>query len=132
MTIDLSDLNESYNSSESIFAGALPNGIYAARLINAEISYSKNDNRQIQWILEAEMGCGKIGTTMKFSPLVERSIKYLKNDLETLGIFVNHLNDLHEILPNQIGCTIEIAIFDDISIGSHRVDFLKKISGPKI
>jgi len=129
--IDLSDLNETYRSSESTFAGALPNGIYDARLVSAEISLSKNNNRQIKWIFEGETPSGKLGTTMKFSPLIERSIPYLRNDLEKLHIFVNDLNDLREILPELIGSVIEIEVFDDNSIGSHRVDFLKKVSGPK-
>jgi hypothetical protein len=131
MEINLSDLNESYRSSESRFAGALPNGIYDARLVSAEISLSKNDNRQIQWIFEAEMSSGKLGTTMKFSPLLERSIPYLRNDLEKLHIFIDDLNELHQIIPELIGSVIEIEVFDDNSIGSHRVDFLKKVSGPK-
>jgi len=130
--IDLSDLNATYCSSESQFAGALPNGIHDAVLVAAEICYSKNNNRQIQWIFEAEMASGKIGTTMKFSPLVDKSIPYLRNDLAKLHIFVNDLNELHEILPNLIGCNIQIEIFDDATIGSHRVDFIKKIAGPKM
>ena len=131
MTIDLSDLNDTYHSSESQFAGALPNGIHDAVLVAAEICYSKNNNRQIQWIFEAEMPSGKIGTTMKFSPLVNKSMPYLRNDLEKLHIFTDDLNDLHQIIPQIVGSTIEIEVFDDATIGSHRVDFLKKISGPQ-
>ena len=131
MTIDLSDLNDTYHSSESQFAGALPNGIHDAVLVAAEICYSKNNNRQIQWIFEAEMPSGKIGTTMKFSPLVNKSMPYLRNDLEKLHIFTDDLNDLHQIIPQIVGSTIEIEVVDDISSGFHRVDFLTKISGPK-
>lgn len=131
MPIDLSDLNATYCSSESQFAGALPNGIYEAVLVKVEITLSKNSNRQIQWIFEAEMPSGKLGTTMKFSPLVEKSIPYLRNDLEKLHIFIDDLNDLHQIIPEIVGSTIEIEVFDDISMGTHRIDFLKKISGPK-
>jgi hypothetical protein len=100
-------------------------------LVAAEICYSKNNNRQIQWIFEAEMPSGKIGTTMKFSPLVNKSMPYLRNDLEKLHIFTDDLNDLHQIIPQIVGSTIEIEVVDDISSGFHRVDFLTKISGPK-
>jgi hypothetical protein len=131
MTIDLSDLNATYCSSESQFAGALPNGIYEAVLVKVEITLSKNSNRQIQWIFEAEMPSGKLGTTMKFSPLVAKSIPYLRNDLEKLHIFIDDLNELHQIIPQIVGSIIEIEVFDDISMGTHRIDFLKKISGPK-
>jgi hypothetical protein len=130
MKIDLSDLNESYHSATVGFAGALPNGIYKARLIDAEVGLSKNDNRQIKWLFEAETPSGKLGTTMKFSPLMEKVVGYLKSDLELLGIYLNDLNKIHDVLPLLAGAVIVIEVEDDLSTGSHKVDFLKKVSGP--
>ncbi len=46
-SIDLSDLNEAYHASQSISVATLPSGIFNARLVDAEISYSKDNNRQI-------------------------------------------------------------------------------------
>ena len=127
MKIDLSDLNESYHASESGYAGALPTGLYKARLINAEVTSSKNQNPQVKWILEAETSNGELGTTMKFSPLLPQSMRFLRVDLETLGFVLGHINDLHVILPGLVGTMIEIEVQDNISTGLHRVDFIRKI-----
>jgi len=132
MKTDLSDLNDSYNSSESVYAGALPNGIYKARLLYAEVGLSKNNNRQIKWLFEAETPSGKLGTTMKFSPLMEKGVGYLKSDLELLGIYLNDLNKIYDILPLLAGAVIVIEVEDDLSSGFHKVDFLKKVSGPEV
>ncbi len=102
MKKDLSHLNESYHSLESGYAGALTNGIYRARLVSVEITSSKNQNVQIRWLLEAPTPSGEIGTTMKFSPLIERSMPYLRMDLRTLGIVLDDLNELYEILPHLV------------------------------
>jgi hypothetical protein len=110
MKTDLSDLNDAYNSSESVYAGALPNGIYKARLIDAEVGLSKNDNRQIKWLFEAETPSGKLGTTMKFSPLMEKVVGYLKSDLELLGIYLNDLNKIYDVLPLLAGAVIVIEV----------------------
>ena len=127
MKINLEDLNEAYLFS-SAYGGTLGSGIYDARIVNTEITLSKNDNRQIEWILEAERDGEKVGSTTKFSPLVAKAMPFLRNDLETLGISVYDLNELHEILPNLIGSIIEIEIDDDPAENYHRVDFLRKIS----
>jgi uncharacterized protein (DUF3820 family) len=131
MKIDLSDLDESYQSSESGYAGALPSGIYKARLISAEVSYSKNNNRQVKWFFEGEMPSGELGHTMKFSPLLDKGFGYLKDDLRILGIVLGHLNEIHDILRDLVGSAILIEVQDDISTGYHKVDFIKKLSGPK-
>ncbi len=131
MPIDLSDLDESYQSSESGYAGALPSGIYKARLISAEVSYSKNNNRQVKWFFEGEMPSGELGHTMKFSPLLDKGFAYLKDDLRMLGITLGHLNEIHDILRDLIGSVILIEVQDDISTGFHKVDFLKQLSAPK-
>lgn len=129
--IDLSDLNESYQSSESGYAGALPSGIYKARLISAEVSYSKNNNRQVKWFFEGEMPSGELGHTMKFSPMLDKGFAYLKEDLRTLGIILGHLNEVHGVLRDLVGSVILIEVQEDLSTGYHKVDFLKRISGPK-
>ena len=131
MKIDLSDLDESYQSSELGYAGALPGGIYKARLISAEVSYSKNNNRQVKWFFEGEMPSGELGHTMKFSPLLDKGFAYLKDDLRMLGLTLGHLNEIHAILRDLVGSVILIEVQDDISTGYHKVDFLKQISGPK-
>ena len=131
MKIDLSDLDESYQSSELGYAGALPSGIYKARLISAEVSYSKNNNRQVKWFFEGEMASGELGHTMKFSPLLDKGFAYLKDDLRMLGITLGHLNEIHDILRYLVGSMILIEVQDDISTGFHKVDFIKKLSDPK-
>ena len=128
MKINLEDLNEAYLSSQSACVRTLPNGIFNALLIDAEISYSKNNIRQITWVFESEMSSKRLGTATKVTQLSEMSMPYLKSDLETLGISVYDLNDLHEILPNLIGSIIEIEIHDDPVEDNYRVDFLRKIS----
>lgn len=128
MKIDLSHLNESYHSAVLGFAGALPNGNYKARLVSAEVSSSKNNNLQVKWFLEAETPSGELGTTIKFSPLVEKSLPYLKMDLRTLGIILDDLNELYALLPNLAGTMIEIEVQDDFATGSHRVSFVRQIS----
>jgi len=128
MKINLEDLNEAYLSSQSACVRTLPNGIFNALLIDAEISYSKNNIRQITWVFESEMSSKRLGTATKVTQLSEMSMPYLKSDLETLGISVYDLNDLHEILPNLIGSIIEIEIHDDPVEDYYRVDFIKKVS----
>jgi hypothetical protein len=130
MKIDLSDLNEAYHQSAYGYVGSLPPGIYEARLVSVEVGFSKNRNRQIRWILEAEMPSGNIATTMKFSPLVPRCMRFLRIDLETLGVFLDDLNDFRDILPELVGTVIKIEVEDYLDAGYHRVDFLKKISSP--
>jgi hypothetical protein len=131
MKIDLSDLDESYQSSESGNSRSLPNGIHKAKLIDTEVIYSKNQNLQIKWNLEGELPSGKTGTATKFSPLVYKGFGYLKDDLKILGITLGHLNELYDVLPNLAGTVILIEVQDDISTGYHKVDFIKKISAPK-
>ncbi|MCX6779014.1 MAG: hypothetical protein NTU97_02175 [Candidatus Magasanikbacteria bacterium] len=114
--INLSDLNQAYRLSESKYARTLGSGTYYACILSAEISYSNDNNRQIEWHLE---------TT--FSPLTKKSMPYLQKELEILGIFINDLNELHEILPGLIGSIIEIEVDDDPIENYYRVDFLRKI-----
>jgi len=127
---DLSSLNESYRSAGSGYAGALEEGTYEARLVSAEITLSKNQNLQVRWILEADMPSGQIGTTMKFSPLVERSLPYLKIDLKTLGINVDDLNKLYKVLPGLAGTMIRIDVDYDFPNGFPKVSFLEKLQDP--
>jgi hypothetical protein len=131
MKINLSDLNESYQLSYSVCAGYLPSGIYEARLVHIDLTFSKNGNRQIRWILEAQLPSGTIATTMKFSPLVPHGMRFLRKDLDTLRVYLDDLNDLPEILPELIGTVVKIEITDNIDARYHRVDFLKKISNPE-
>jgi hypothetical protein len=127
-SLDLSDLNEAYHLSQSASVDTLPSGIFKGHLVDAEISYSKDNNRQIKWVFKAEIDCNRLGTATKVTQLSEMSMPYLKADLETLGISVYDLDDLPEILPNQIGSVIEIEIHDDPVEDNYRVDFLRKIS----
>ena len=131
MKIDLSDFDESYQSSESGNIRSLPSGIYKATLIDTEVIYSKNQNLQIKWTLEGEMASGKTRPAVKFSPLVDKGFGYLKDDLRILGITLGHLNEIYDVLPPLAGTVILIEVQDDASTGYHKVDFLKKISGPR-
>jgi hypothetical protein len=128
MRINLSDLNESYHLSQSASVTTLPSGIFKGHLVDAEISYSKDNNRQIKWVFKAEMACKMFGTATKVSQLSEMSMPYLKADLETLGISVYDLDDLHQILPGLIGAVVEIEVHDDPVEDNYRVDFIKKVS----
>jgi hypothetical protein len=56
------------------------------------------------------------------------SMPYLKADLETLGISVYDLDDLHELLPSLVDCIVKIEVHDDPIEDNYRVDFLRKIS----
>ncbi len=127
MRIDLSDLNASYHSAVVGYPGALPNGIYRAELISAEITLSKNRNRQVQWVLRAEMSSGELGTTMKFSPLIPQGLSFLQLDLLKLGVKLDDLNELHDVLPCLVGTRIMIEVQDDFYSGFHKVDFLRRI-----
>ena len=128
MRINLSDLNEAYHLSQSASVTTLPSGIFKGHLVDAEISYSKDNNRQIKWFLKAEMACNRFGTATKVTQLSEMSMPYLKADLETLGISVYDLDDLHQILPDLIGSIVKIEVHDDPIEDNYRVDFLRKIS----
>ncbi len=70
------------------------------------------------------MTCNRFGTATKVTQLSEMSMPYLKADLETLGISMYDLNDLHEILPSLIGIIVEIEIHDDPIEDNYRVNFL--------
>ena len=127
-SLDLSDLNESYHASQSASVRTLPSGFFKGHLVDAEISYSKDNIRQIKWVFKAEMDCKRFGTATKVTQLSEMSMPYLKADLETLGISVYDLDDLHEILPSLVGSVIEIEVHDDPIEDNYRVSFLRKIS----
>ena len=128
MRINLSDLNRAYRLSETKYAGPLGSGIYDARLVSADIGYSENGNRQIEWLLEAGSDDEEIGTAATVSPLTEKSMPYLRKELETLGVFVADLDELHAILPSLVGSIVEIEVHDDPVEDYYRVDFLRKIS----
>jgi len=132
MKIDLSGLNEAYHSTALGYPWALPSGIYEAKLVNAEVTSSKNKNLQVRWILESETVSGEPGTTMKFSPLVRQCMRFLEADLKTLGIILDDLNELYVVLPKLVGTIILIEVFDDVYTGYHSVNFLKKISDPSV
>ena len=127
-SLDLSDLNESYHASQSASVATLPSGIFKGHLVDADISYSKDNNRQITWVFRAEMDCKRFGTATKVTQLSEMSMPYLKADLETLGISVYDLDDLHELLPSLVDCIVKIEVHDDPVEDNYRVDFLRKIS----
>ncbi|MGO8877884.1 MAG: hypothetical protein ACLQMS_00020 [Desulfomonilaceae bacterium] len=127
-SLDLSDLNEAYHLSQSASVATLPSGIFNARLVDAEIAYSKDNNRQIRWFLKAEMACNRFGTATKITQLSEMSMPYLKADLETLGISVYDLDDLYQILPDLIGSIVKIEVHDDPIEDNYRVSFLRKVS----
>jgi hypothetical protein len=112
-SLDLSDLNEAYHASQSASVTTLPSGIFKGHLVDAEISYSKDNNRQIKWVFKAEMACNRLGTATKVTQLSEMSMPYLKADLETLGISVYDLDDLHELLPSLVDCIVKIEVHDD-------------------
>ena len=131
MKIDLSDLDESYRSAESGNMRSLPSGIHKAKLVDAQVIYSKNQNLQVKWDLKGVLPSGKPGTAIIFSPLVDKGFGYLKDDLRTLGITLSHLNEIYDVLPHLVGTMILIEVQDDISTGYHKVDFLKKLSAPK-
>jgi hypothetical protein len=132
MKNDLSGLNEAYHSTALVYAGALPSGTYSAKLVNAEVTSSKNNNLQIKWILESETVSGEPGTTMKFSPLIPQCMRFLEADLKTLGIILDDLNELYVVLPKLVGTLILIEVHDDGYTGYHSVNFLKKIADPVI
>ena len=132
MRIDLSVLNEAYHSTSIGYVGALPSGIYEARLVSAEVTSSKNKNPQVKWILESETASGVPGTTMKFSPLVPQCMRFLEADLKTLGIILDDLNELYVVLPKLVGTLILIEVQDDVSTEYHSVIFLKKMSETRL
>ena len=125
---DLNDLNDDFQSAEVGYLGALTSGMYKAKLVNAEVSRSKNNNLQIKWYLEAETPSGQIGTTIKFSPLVKQSLTFLKSDLNLLGIHLVHINQIYDVLPRMTGTLILIEVQTEPSTGFHKVNFLKKLS----
>lgn len=126
MKIDLSDLNEIYLSAN---AGNLPNGVYPARLLKAEVHYSKAGNRQIVWDLAVRVpSSGRTVKTKKFSPLLPDNMYWVKLDLKKMGFVLRHVDELHDALEGMVGAMIEIEI--DADDDHHSVLFIRMISGP--
>jgi hypothetical protein len=126
MKIDLTDLNEIYLSAN---AGNLPNGVYPARLIKADVHYSKAGNRQIVWDLEVRIpATGQTVMTKKFSPLLPENMYWVKLDLKKVGVVLRHVGELHAALDGMVGAMIEIEV--DADDDHHSVHFIRMISGP--
>ena len=124
MSIDLRDLNDIYLSAQ---AGNLPNGVYPAKLMKAEVQYSKAGNRQIVWDLEARIpATGSTALTKKFSPLNKEQMRWVKSDLKKLGVTLSDINALHDALEGLTGSMIEIQVESDTDY--HNVDFIRLIS----
>lgn len=108
MKIDLSDLNTAF---KSVQGGRLSDGVYAAKLLKAEVCRSKADRRQIVWDLEVrDQSENRSAMVKKFSQLDSDSMFWVASDLATLGVTLGHINDLHETLRDLAGTTIEIGL----------------------
>jgi hypothetical protein len=126
MSIDLSDLNDAYVVANG---GRLPNGVYPAQLIKAEVQYSKAGNRQVVWDLNVKIpSTGRTVSTKKFSPLNLEQMYWLRSDLNKMGTTLGHINELHEALRRLSGVMIEIEV--QTGTDYYNVDFGRLISRP--
>lgn len=106
MKIDLSDLNEAYRE---VRGGKLPDGVYQAKLLKAEVCPSKAGRRQIVWEMQVQdQPPGRAILVRKYSQLHPGCMYWLDSDLKKLGITLDHINDLHQALRDLVGAAIEI------------------------
>jgi len=106
MSVDLSDLNDAYRA---IQGGRLSDGVYPAKLVKAEVCRSKAGRRQIVWDLEVQDRTAKrVVPVKKYTQLHPGFMYWLDADLKKLGIALDHINDLHEVLRELAGSVIEI------------------------
>lgn len=126
MQIDLSDLNDAYRALQ---AGRFSDGIYPARLVKAEVSLSKAGRRQVVWELEVQdVVSARSILVKKYSQIGNDSLTFLHSELDTLGVALDDLNDLHQATRDLTGKKVEIYLKD--SGDWYGATFLRLIERP--
>jgi hypothetical protein len=126
MDMDLTDLDDAY---KTVAGGRLPDGVYPAKLIKAEVSLSKAGDRQVVWDLEVhDLATGRTIKVRKYSPLQPNSLFWLHADLTRLNVTLGSLNDLYQALQALEGATVQIDLKYDTKDGWYKPNFMRLVS----
>jgi hypothetical protein len=108
--IDLSAFNDAYRKAESN-ALHVPDGTYSAEIESAELTTARTSgNPLLKYRLRVLSGDHSGKTLFKNRAITEKTISYVKDELDTLGIRLDKFSDLSAHLPALEGNRVEILI----------------------
>ena len=106
-SIDLQEFDTAFESA-SAPNGEVPDGTYTARICDVSLLRSKAGNPMLVWDLRI-LGPESQGSLLKKrSAITDKSITYIRQELETCGLTMNKMSELNGQLHRMIDLDIEI------------------------
>lgn len=112
--IDLSAYNEDYARAEvrtpDPLSSSVPDGFYDVRIEEARLSRTaRTNNPMIVWRLRI-LGPAHEGAVLsKTRVITQKTLPFLKEDLELLGVRLDRLSDLELHLDTTVGQTLRVS-----------------------
>lgn len=109
--VDLSRYDQAYQSAAEPLPN-VPDGRYEAMVEGAELTQAKSSgNPMIKYRLRLLDGVAQDRTVMKNRVITEKTVGYVRQELETLGLRLAKLSDLpdhiHEVLDRVVSVTVK-------------------------
>ena len=102
----------------------IPNGNYQGIIQEAKIIQSKDNIYYLKFVIKILAPTNENSIVSKLYSLSDEKLKYLKKDLETLGVALESLTNLPSILESLLNKKIEISL---TSKGDYQNCFINKL-----
>jgi len=109
--VDLAAFDQDYASAEVEDFDRVPDGKYQTKVEKACLAKSREKGiPMIKWQLGVISGAHAGRKIFKNSVITKDSLRFVKGDLEKLGVKLDRFSDLEKRLPSVIGKTIEASV----------------------
>jgi len=105
---DLSAFDADYDEVEAPSHDAVPDGKYQVRVHRVELGQSQAGDPMIKWDLVVISGAHAGRHIFKNSVITQKSLPFVKGDLQTLGVQLPKFSDLPRHLDSLLDQTVEV------------------------
>ncbi len=106
-SIDLQEFDTAFETAPTL-AGEVPDGTYTARIADVSLLRSKAGNPMLVWDLRILSPEAEGGFLKKRRAITEKTLTWVRQDLETCGLTLHKMSELNGQLHRMIDIDIEI------------------------
>lgn len=105
---DLSAFDDEYDEVDAPSFDEIPDGKYQVRVQRVELDESQAGDPMLKWDLVVVSGASAGRHVFKNSVITQKSLPFVKGDLQTLGVVLPRFSELPNHLDDLLDQTLEI------------------------
>lgn len=108
--IDLSAFDDDFEAAEAPDFEEVPDGKYQVRIEKAQLTESNQGDPMIKWDLVVISGTQEGRHIFKNAVISQKSMPYVKGDLNRLGLEMKRISELPNRLPEVLDKKLEVTV----------------------